>query len=178
LRRPPPSHSPGPSAGSPDTPTAQAHAQARTGPQTGAKAAAAQGHCGPDTFPQRAHRHAGQRAQQARAGRTGCATGTARTTGTARAASHPAAVQQRGLPEQPRPPIRRSAAAWANRARWCCASIDEQGQPQQLEINKSSGFERLDKAAEAVKRWKFVPGKRNGVPEGMWNIVPINFVLE
>ena len=57
--------------------------------------------------------------------------------------------------------------------------IDEQGQPQQLEINKSSGFERLDKAAlEAVKRWKFVPGKRNGVPEGMWNIVPINFVLE
>lgn len=57
--------------------------------------------------------------------------------------------------------------------------IDEQGNPQQIEVNKSSGFERLDKSAvDAVRRWKFVPGKRNGVPEGMWNMVPINFVLE
>ena len=29
-----------------------------------------------------------------------------------------------------------------------------------------------------VMRWRFVPGKRNGVPEAMWNLVPINFVLE
>ena len=57
--------------------------------------------------------------------------------------------------------------------------IDESRNPQQIEINKSSGYERLDKAAlDAVKRWKFVPGKRNGVPEGMWRLVPINFVLE
>ncbi len=57
--------------------------------------------------------------------------------------------------------------------------IDESGAPQKIEINKSSGYERLDQQAlEAVKRWKFVPGKRNGVPEAMWNIVPINFVLE
>ena len=52
------------------------------------------------------------------------------------------------------------------------------GSPQRIEIKESSGFERLDNAAvTAVQRWKFVPGKRNGVPEAMWNIVPVNFVL-
>jgi protein TonB len=29
----------------------------------------------------------------------------------------------------------------------------------------------------AVMRWRYVPGKRNGVP-AMWFNVPINFVLE
>ena len=48
-----------------------------------------------------------------------------------------------------------------------------------IELNRSSGFERLDRQAqETVSRWKFVPGKRNGVPEAMWYLVPINFVLE
>ena len=57
--------------------------------------------------------------------------------------------------------------------------VDENGAPQQIEINQSSGFDRLDKAALAsVRQWRFVPGKRNGVPEAMWNIVPVNFVLE
>lgn len=57
--------------------------------------------------------------------------------------------------------------------------VNEQGQPERIELQQSSGFDRLDKAAmDAVRRWKFVPGKRNGVPEAMWNVVPINFVLE
>ena len=57
--------------------------------------------------------------------------------------------------------------------------VDENGLPQQIEIKQSSGFERLDKAALAsVQRWRFVPGKRNGIAEAMWNIVPVNFVLE
>ena len=57
--------------------------------------------------------------------------------------------------------------------------IGTDGTPQKVEINKSSGYERLDRQAqEAVMRWRFVPGKRNGVPETMWNLVPINFVLE
>lgn len=56
--------------------------------------------------------------------------------------------------------------------------VNEQGLPEKIEIKQSSGYERLDEAAIAtVQRWKFVPGKRNGVPEAMWNIVPINFVL-
>lgn len=57
--------------------------------------------------------------------------------------------------------------------------IDAEGQPQEIEIKQSSGYERLDQQAlQAVRQWRFVPGKRNGVPEAMWNIVPINFVLE
>ena len=57
--------------------------------------------------------------------------------------------------------------------------VNEQGLPEQIELKESSGFDRLDKAAlNAVQRWRFVPGKRNGVPESMWNIVPVNFVLE
>ncbi len=57
--------------------------------------------------------------------------------------------------------------------------IGTDGMPQKTEISKSSGFDRLDRQAqEAVMRWRFVPGKRNGVAETMWNLVPINFVLE
>ena len=57
--------------------------------------------------------------------------------------------------------------------------IGTDGLPQQVEIKQSSGFDRLDRQAqEAVMRWRFVPGKRNGVPEAMWNLVPINFVLQ
>ena len=57
--------------------------------------------------------------------------------------------------------------------------VGTDGLPQQIEIQTSSGFDRLDQAAvAAVRRWKFVPGQRNGVAEAMWNIVPINFVLE
>ena len=57
--------------------------------------------------------------------------------------------------------------------------IGADGVPHRVEINKSSGYDRLDRQAmDAVMRWRFVPGKRNGVPEAMWNLVPINFVLE
>ena len=57
--------------------------------------------------------------------------------------------------------------------------IDAQGLPQQVELKQSSGYERLDQQAlETVQRWRFVPGKRNGVPEAMCNVVPIQFVLE
>lgn len=57
--------------------------------------------------------------------------------------------------------------------------IDAEGQPQEIEIKQSSGYERLDQQAlQAVRRWRFTPGKRNGIAEAMWNIVPINFVLE
>lgn len=44
---------------------------------------------------------------------------------------------------------------------------------------KSSGFERLDQAAyQAIMRWRYTPGKRNGVPEAMSFNVPFNWVLE
>jgi protein TonB len=53
------------------------------------------------------------------------------------------------------------------------------GTAQKAEIRQSSGFERLDNAALATaQKWRYVPGKRAGVPEAMWFNVPINFVLE
>ena len=57
--------------------------------------------------------------------------------------------------------------------------IGTDGLPQKVEIKQSSGFERLDRqAVDTVTRWRFVPGTRNGVPEAMWYLQPINFVLQ
>jgi protein TonB len=57
--------------------------------------------------------------------------------------------------------------------------IGVDGTAQQVEIKRSSGFDRLDQAALAtVRSWRYLPGKRNGVPEAMWYDAPINFVLE
>ncbi len=57
--------------------------------------------------------------------------------------------------------------------------IGTDGLPQRSEIVKSSGFERLDQAAmTTVMRWRYVPGKRDGVAEAMWFNVPINWVLQ
>lgn len=56
--------------------------------------------------------------------------------------------------------------------------VDSQGTPAKVELKSSSGFSRLDDAALAtVQRWRFVPGKRNGVAESMWVEVPIEFRL-
>jgi protein TonB len=57
--------------------------------------------------------------------------------------------------------------------------IGADGVPQKAEVQTSSGFERLDKAAlEAAMRWRYVPGKRGGVAEAMWYQVPITFNLK
>jgi periplasmic protein TonB len=57
--------------------------------------------------------------------------------------------------------------------------IGADGRAQRAELRDSSGFDRLDQAAlKTVLGWRYVPGKRGGVPEDMWFNVPINFVLE
>ena len=56
--------------------------------------------------------------------------------------------------------------------------IGADGVPQQAEVQQSSGHGRLDRAAaDAVMRWRYVPGKLGGVPETMWFQVPIEFKL-
>ncbi|TAG77772.1 MAG: energy transducer TonB [Burkholderiales bacterium] len=56
--------------------------------------------------------------------------------------------------------------------------VSATGAAEKVEIRQSSGFERLDQIAlETVKKWKFVPGKRNGNPEAMWVNVPLVFEL-
>ncbi len=57
--------------------------------------------------------------------------------------------------------------------------IEPDGTASAAEIRTSSGYERLDQAAlQAVLRWRYVPGMRNGVPEAMWFLVPIQFQLQ
>ena len=57
--------------------------------------------------------------------------------------------------------------------------INTDGRADKAEIRTSSGYSRLDEAAlDTVKRWRYVPGKRAGVPEAMWFNVPIRFVLD
>ncbi|MCX7627338.1 MAG: energy transducer TonB [Methylophilaceae bacterium] len=57
--------------------------------------------------------------------------------------------------------------------------VDATGQPVQVSLHQSSGFERLDeRALQTVKRWKFVPAKRGGQAVEAWVIVPILFSLK
>jgi protein TonB len=57
--------------------------------------------------------------------------------------------------------------------------IGTDGLPVSAHLIKSSGYDRLDQAAHtAVMRWRYVPGKRNGIPTTMSFNVPINWVLE
>lgn len=57
--------------------------------------------------------------------------------------------------------------------------VDAQGIPSKAEISRSSGFRRLDASAlQATMRWRYEPGRRNGIAQPMWMLVPINFVLQ
>ena len=57
--------------------------------------------------------------------------------------------------------------------------LTEDGVPQKAEVQRSSGFERLDRAAvDTAMRWRYVPGKRAGVAEAMWFNLPMHFVLD
>lgn len=57
--------------------------------------------------------------------------------------------------------------------------IGVDGTALDAEVKTSSGYDRLDRAAlETVRKWRYVPGKRAGVPEAMWFNVPIHYVLE
>jgi periplasmic protein TonB len=53
------------------------------------------------------------------------------------------------------------------------------GTAQRAELKRSSGYDRLDRiAVETALRWRYVPGKRGGVPEPMWVEVPLEFRLD
>lgn len=57
--------------------------------------------------------------------------------------------------------------------------IGTDGAAQKVELLQSSGFDRLDQSALATAlRWRYVPGKKGGVPQAMWYGVPISFVID
>jgi periplasmic protein TonB len=57
--------------------------------------------------------------------------------------------------------------------------VTEKGNAETVQIEKASGFEKLDQSAlETVKKWRFIPAKHDGQPVSAYVIVPINFSLE
>lgn len=57
--------------------------------------------------------------------------------------------------------------------------VDESGHPREVQILKSSGFERLDEAAAAaIKRWLFSPARQGSGPVTSWTQVNVLFRLE
>lgn len=56
--------------------------------------------------------------------------------------------------------------------------VTESGSVGKVELKHSSGYDVLDNSAlDAVKKWTFIPGKKNGRPVSSWVIVPIRFDL-
>jgi protein TonB len=58
-------------------------------------------------------------------------------------------------------------------------TVDAEGYVRDAEVDKSSGFERLDQAAikEALRSWKLLPGTVNGKPTAMQRKFTITFKL-
>jgi len=57
--------------------------------------------------------------------------------------------------------------------------VSAAGLAEKVEVKLSSGFARLDQAAEdAVSQWRFVPAKRGETAIAAWVQVPITFQLE
>ena len=56
--------------------------------------------------------------------------------------------------------------------------VDPAGLAQQVDIHQSSGYPRLDQAAQdTVRQWRFVPARQGDQPVAAWVIVPIQFTL-
>lgn len=52
------------------------------------------------------------------------------------------------------------------------------GTVKDIELHRSSGFERLDRSAmNTVQTWRFVPARQGNKPVDGWVIVPINFTF-
>lgn len=56
--------------------------------------------------------------------------------------------------------------------------VSARGQVEAIEVQKSSGYDRLDEAAlSAVRRWRFVPATVGDRAVEGWALVPVNFTL-
>jgi protein TonB len=57
--------------------------------------------------------------------------------------------------------------------------VGADGRVTDIELDRSAGHPDLDRAAiDAVRRWKFEPGRRGSEPIGMWVRLPVQFVLK
>jgi periplasmic protein TonB len=57
--------------------------------------------------------------------------------------------------------------------------VSAEGLAEDVQIEKTSGSDRLDNAAvNAVKRWRFIPAKKNNQPLSAYVLVPMKFALD
>ena len=56
--------------------------------------------------------------------------------------------------------------------------VDRQGKVRELDVERSSGYRMLDRAAiSSVRSWRFEPGTKGDEPVEMWVKVPVRFEL-
>ena len=57
--------------------------------------------------------------------------------------------------------------------------IQPDGRVGRLAIDRSSGFEILDRVAmDSVKEWTFLPARKSGKPVDSWVVLPVKFKLD
>ncbi|MEI9813195.1 MAG: energy transducer TonB [Acidobacteriota bacterium] len=55
--------------------------------------------------------------------------------------------------------------------------VDEKGMPQQITVKKSLGLGLDEKAIEAVQKWRFKPGMKDGKPVAVQATIAVSFHL-
>ena len=55
--------------------------------------------------------------------------------------------------------------------------VDENGHPRDIKVNRNLGLGLDEKAIEAVKKWVFLPGQKEGVPAPVQATIEVNFRL-
>jgi protein TonB len=56
--------------------------------------------------------------------------------------------------------------------------VDEQGNPRDLKVARSTNSEFEEPALEALKKWKFKPAERDGSIVALRVVIPIRFSAE
>jgi protein TonB len=57
--------------------------------------------------------------------------------------------------------------------------VSDRGRPEKVDVQKSSGFVRLDEAArQAAMRAMFKPHLEDGKPVAVYALIPINFAIQ
>lgn len=81
--------------------------------------------------------------------------------------------------DNPKPPYPRLSSKLGEAGRvFLRVLVKADGTVRELDLHKSSGYERLDSSAlNTVRNWRFVPARQGSRPVDGWVIVPINFTF-
>ena len=55
--------------------------------------------------------------------------------------------------------------------------VDREGKPSEIRVQHSLGMGLDEKAIEAIRKWRFEPGRKDGVPVAVQVAVEVNFRL-